>query len=100
MNKKTLAILGMGRIGTEFAKRAQAFGMKVVAYDPYLSANRAQMLNVELRDNLDDAVKDADFITMHMPLTAGDEAHAQRDAPRHCKKGVRIINCARGGLDR
>jgi len=98
LNKKTLAILGMGRIGTEFAKRAQAFGMKVVAYDPYLSANRAQMLQVELRDNLDDAVKDADFITLHMPLTA-ETKHMLNDARlRHCKKGVRVINCARGGL--
>lgn len=98
VNKKTLAILGMGRIGTEFAKRAQAFGMKVVAYDPYLSANRAQLLQVELRDKLDDAVKDADFITLHMPLTA-ETKHMLNDARlRHCKKGVRVINCARGGL--
>ncbi len=98
VNKKTLAVLGMGRIGTEFAKRAQAFGMKVVAYDPYLSANRAQMLNVELRDNLDDAVKDADFITMHMPLTAETKHMLNETRLRHCKKGVRVINCARGGL--
>jgi D-3-phosphoglycerate dehydrogenase len=98
LNKKTLAILGMGRIGTEFAKRAQAFGMKVVAYDPYLNANRAQLLQVELRDKLDDAVKDADFITLHMPLTA-ETKHMLNDARlRHCKKGVRVINCARGGL--
>lgn len=98
VNKKTLAVLGMGRIGTEFAKRAQAFGMKVVAYDPYLSANRAQMLNVELRDNLDEAVKDADFITMHMPLTPETKHMLNETRLRHCKKGVRVINCARGGL--
>ena len=98
VNKKTLAVLGMGRIGTEFAKRAQAFGMKVVAYDPYLSANRAQMLNVELRDNLDDAVKDADYITMHMPLTGETKHMLNETRLRHCKKGVRVINCARGGL--
>ncbi len=98
VNKKTLAVLGMGRIGTEFAKRAQAFGMKVVAYDPYLSANRAQMLNVDLRDNLDDAVKDADFITMHMPLTPETKHMLNETRLRHCKKGVRVINCARGGL--
>ena len=98
LNKKTLAILGMGRIGTEFAKRAQAFGMAVIAYDPYLSANRAEMLKVELRDNLDDAVKDADYITMHMPLT-NETKHMLNEARlRHCKKGVRVINCARGGL--
>jgi D-3-phosphoglycerate dehydrogenase / 2-oxoglutarate reductase len=98
LNKKTLAILGMGRIGTEFAKRAQAFGMKVVAYDPYLSANRAQLLNVELRDKLDDAVKDADFITLHMPLTPETKHMLNDTRLRLCKKGVRVINCARGGL--
>jgi len=98
VNKKTLAILGMGRIGTEFAKRAQAFGMKVVAYDPYLNANRAQLLQVELRDNLDDAVKDADFITLHMPLTSETKHMLNDKRLRHCKKGVRVINCARGGL--
>jgi len=70
LNGKTLCVLGMGRIGAEFAKRAKAFAMHVVAYDPYLSASRAQALGVELRDNLEEAVKDADFITMHMPMTA------------------------------
>ena len=98
LNKKTLAVLGMGRIGTEFAKRAQAFGMTVIAYDPYLSANRAEVLKVELRDNLDDAVKDADFITMHMPLTPETKHMLNEQRLRLCKKGVRIINCARGGL--
>ncbi len=98
VNKKTLTVLGMGRIGTEFAKRAQAFGMSVIAYDPYLSANRAEMLKVELRDNLDDAVKDADYITMHMPLTAETKHMLNEPRLRLCKKGVRIINCARGGL--
>ncbi len=98
VNQKTLAVLGMGRIGAEFAKRAKAFGMHVVAYDPYLSANRAQMLGVELRDNLDEAVKDADFITMHMPLTAETKHMLNEERMRKIKKGVRIINCARGGL--
>jgi len=95
---KTLAVLGMGRIGAEFAKRALAFGMKVVAYDPYLSKSRAESLGVELRDDLDEAVKDADFITMHMPLTPETKHMINEKRIVILKKGVRIINCARGGL--
>ena len=95
---KTLAILGMGRIGTEFARRAIAFGMRVLAYDPYLSASRARSLQVELVDSLDDIVPQADFITMHMPLTAETKYMLNRERLAKCKKGVRIVNCARGGL--
>lgn len=95
---KTLTVLGMGRIGAEFAKRAKAFGMKVIAYDPYLSASRAESLGVELRDNLDAAVQDADFITMHMPLTKDTKHMLDKRRLGILKKGVRIINCARGGL--
>lgn len=98
LNGKTLAVLGMGRIGTEISRRAMAFGMRVVAYDPYLSATRARTLQVELIEDLDDVLPRADFITMHMPLT--DETRHMLDARRLAlaKKGVRIINCARGGL--
>jgi D-3-phosphoglycerate dehydrogenase / 2-oxoglutarate reductase len=98
LNGKTLAILGMGRIGTEFARRAMAFGMKVVAYDPYLSPSRAQILRVELMQTVDEAVADADFITMHMPLTKETKYLLNKERIAKCKKGVRIINCARGGL--
>lgn len=95
---KSLAILGMGRIGTEFARRAMAFGMRVLAYDPYLSVSRARALQVELVENLDEILPQADFMTLHMPATA--ETHHMLDARRLalCKKGVRIVNCARGGL--
>ena len=95
---KSLAILGMGRIGTEVARRAMAFGMRVLAYDPYLAASRARALQVELVENLDDILPLADFITLHMPSTP--ETHHMLDARRLglCKKGVRIVNCARGGL--
>ena len=95
---KTLAVLGMGRIGTEVARRAMAFGMRVLAYDPYLSASRARTLQVELVENLDDILPRADFITLHMPSTP--ETHHMLDARRLAlaKKGVRIVNCARGGL--
>jgi len=95
---KSLAVLGMGRIGTEFARRAMAFGMRVYAYDPYLSASRARSLQVELVEALDDILPLADFITLHMPATP--ETMHMLNAVRlaKCKKGVRIINCARGGL--
>ena len=95
---KTLAVLGMGRIGTEFARRAMAFGMRVLAYDPYLSASRARSLQVELIESLDEILPLADFITLHMPATP--ETHHMINAARFAKlkKNVRIVNCARGGL--
>jgi D-3-phosphoglycerate dehydrogenase len=95
---KTLAILGMGRIGTEVASRAQAFGMRVLAYDPYLSAARAKSLNVELVERLDEIVPQADYITVHMPLTAETKHMINAERLQKARKGVRIINCARGGL--
>src|SRR5678815_1989656 len=95
---KTLAGLGMGRIGTEVARRAIAFGMRVLAYDPYLSASRARSLQVELIESLDDIVPQADFITLHMPLTAETKHMLNKQRLASVKKGVRIINCARGGL--
>ncbi len=95
---KTLGVIGMGRIGSELSRRAIAFGMRVVAYDPYLSATRARSLQVELVDELDDLLTSADFISLHTPLTA--ETRHILDAARlqRSKRGVRIINCARGGL--
>ena len=95
---KTLAILGMGRIGTEFARRAMAFGMRVVAYDPYLSSSRARLLRVELVDTVEEAVQDADFITLHMPMTPETKHILNAERIANLKKGVRIVNCARGGL--
>ena len=95
---KTLGVIGMGRIGSELSRRAIAFGMRIVAYDPYLSVTRARSLQVELVDELDDLLMTADFISLHTPLTA--ETRHILDAPRlrKTKRGVRIINCARGGL--
>jgi D-3-phosphoglycerate dehydrogenase len=95
---KTLGVIGMGRIGSELSRRAIAFGMRVVAYDPYLSAARARSLQVELVEELDDLLATADFISFHTPLTA-ETCHIL-DAARlsKAKRGVRIINCARGGL--
>jgi D-3-phosphoglycerate dehydrogenase / 2-oxoglutarate reductase len=95
---KTLGVIGMGRIGGELSRRAIAFGMRVIAYDPYLSATRARSLQVELVDELDDLLTSADFISLHTPLTA--ETHHILDEGRlqKTKRGVRVINCARGGL--
>jgi D-3-phosphoglycerate dehydrogenase len=95
---KTLGVIGMGRIGSELSRRAIAFGMRVMAFDPYLSATRARTLQVELVDELDNLLAGADFITLHTPLTP--QTHHLLDAPRlaKTKRGVRIINCARGGL--
>jgi len=95
---KTLGIIGMGRIGSELSRRAIAFGMRVVAYDPYLSATRARSLQVELVDELDDLFASADFISLHTPLTAETRHLLDAARLRKTKHGVRIINCARGGL--
>jgi D-3-phosphoglycerate dehydrogenase / 2-oxoglutarate reductase len=95
---KTLGIIGMGRIGSELSRRAIAFGMRVVAYDPYLSATRARSLQVELVDELDDLLASADFISLHTPLTAETRHLLDLARLQKTKRGVRIINCARGGL--
>jgi len=95
---KTLGVIGMGRIGSELSRRAIAFGMRVAAYDPYLSATRARSLQVELVDELDDLLTVADFISLHTPLTAETRHILDTARLQKTKRGVRIINCARGGL--
>jgi D-3-phosphoglycerate dehydrogenase len=95
---KTLGIVGMGRIGSELSRRAIAFGMRVIAYDPYLSATRARSLQVELVDELDDLVATSDFISLHTPLTPETRHILNAARLQKTKRGVRIVNCARGGL--
>jgi D-3-phosphoglycerate dehydrogenase len=95
---KTVGVIGMGRIGSELSRRAIAFGMRVVAYDPYLSATRARSLQVELAEELDDLLIAADFISLHMPLTAETRHILDAGRLQRTKRGVRLINCARGGL--
>src|ERR1700676_2817467 len=95
---KTLGVIGMGRIGSELSRRAIAFGMRVIAYDPYLSAARARSLQVELIDELDDLLTTADFISLHTPLTPETRHIIDLARLQKMKRGVRIINCARGGL--
>ena len=95
--QKTLGILGLGRIGAEVAKRAQAFGMKVLAYDPYLTDAKAKALNVQTVTT-EDLFKKSDYITVHMPLTDDTKYMVDEAAFAKMKKGVRIFNCARGGI--
>ena len=98
LNGKTLGILGMGRIGGEVAKRALAFGMRVVAFDPYLSLARAKALQVDLKDNVNDVYREVDFLTVHMPSTHETKGMVNAEAFAKMKKGARILNCARGGI--
>ncbi len=95
--RKTIGICGVGRIGGEVARRAQAFGMKVLAYDPYLAPSRAKTLDIEPVD-LDTLVREADYITVHMPKTERTSNLIDAAAFAKMKDGVRIFNCARGGL--
>ncbi len=98
MNGKRLAILGMGRIGTEFAKRAQAFGMTVVAFDPFLTAARAQSLKVELAESPEEALTGADVVTLHIPLTPETSHILDEKRLNLMNRGALVVNCARGGL--
>jgi len=94
---KTLGIIGLGKIGAEVAKRARAMGMEVLAYDPFAAQSMAAQAGVQLRD-LPSILSDSDFISLHTPLT--DQTRGMISAPEIAKMrdGVRIINCARGGL--
>jgi D-3-phosphoglycerate dehydrogenase len=95
---KTLGILGMGRIGTEVAKRGLAFGMRVVGYDPFLTESRAKALGIELVTELDSLYRDADFITVHMPVTDQTRGMLNSAAFARMKPKVCIVNCARGEI--
>jgi D-3-phosphoglycerate dehydrogenase len=94
---KTLGIIGCGNIGTIVADRAKGLKMRVVAFDPFLSPARAQQLEIE-KVELDELFARADFITLHTPLTDGTRGIIGGDNFAKMKTGVRIVNCARGGL--
>jgi D-3-phosphoglycerate dehydrogenase len=94
---KTLGLIGAGNIGSIVADRAQGLKMKVIAYDPFLSPERALDIGVE-KVELDELLKRADFITLHTPLTEKTKNIIDAKALAATKKGVRIVNCARGGL--
>ena len=95
---KTLGIIGLGRIGGLVATRMQAFGMKIVAYDPYISDARFKKYNADKAEKLEDLLKVADFITIHTPKTEETMNIVGTKEWALCKKGVRVVNCARGGL--
>ncbi len=94
---KTLGVIGLGRVGREVARRCQAFGMRVVAHDPFLSNERTQQLDIELVD-LPRLYATADFITIHTPLTAETRHLIGAKELAAMKQGARLINCARGGI--
>jgi D-3-phosphoglycerate dehydrogenase len=94
---KVLGLIGAGNIGSVVADRARGLKMRVIAFDPYLSPERAVELGVE-KVELNDLLARADFITLHVPMTAETKNILSADAIARTKKGVRIVNCARGGL--
>lgn len=94
---KTLGILGLGRIGSGVAKRAIALEMNILGYDPFISEERAAALGIKLA-SLDEIFSTADFITFHLPLNAETRNLVNKDVFAKMKKGVRLINCARGGV--
>jgi len=95
--QKTLGIIGLGRIGGEVAKRAQSFGMEIIAYDPFISKAHAREMGVKLV-SFPELIKQADYITIHVPSTPETKHIINKETISQMKKGVRIINCARGGI--
>lgn len=98
LNGKTVGIIGLGRIGGFVATRLQAFNMKVVAYDPYISDERFRLLGVEKKEKLDDLIKEADIITVHTPRTEETIGMIGEKELKMAKDGVRLVNVARGGI--
>lgn len=97
LHGKSLGVVGLGRIGTLVAQRASAFGMRVIAFDPYVGEDRARRLGVELHD-LDTVLSEADFVTVHLPRTKDTEGLLGRAALAKMKPEARLINVARGGI--
>ncbi|UIO44801.1 phosphoglycerate dehydrogenase [Brevibacillus brevis] len=97
LNNKVLGVIGMGRIGSEVAKRAKAFGMTVMGFDPFMTEERAQKMGVT-NATVDEICRKADFITVHTPLTKETHHIISTREFAKMKDGVRLINCARGGI--
>lgn len=97
LHNKTLGIIGMGRIGTELSKRAKAFGMHVLGFDPYLTEERAKELGIT-KTEFTALIETSDFITVHTPLLKETRHLISTEQFAKMKEGVRILNCARGGI--
>jgi len=95
---KTLGVVGLGRIGMEVAKRALAFEMRVIAFDPFVSAERAKELGIELHPTVDAMLPHVDYLTVHTPLTPETKDLINSESVKKLKPGARLINCARGGI--
>lgn len=95
---KTIGIMGLGKIGSRVASRCRAFEMQILAFDPYLSSERADALGVELCSDLDSMLTRCDFLSLHIPVTAQTENLLNPERIARLKPGVRIVNCARGSL--
>lgn len=93
---KTLGIIGLGRIGGNVAIRAKGFGMKVIAFDPYIKKSKAESIGVKLCDSLDEVLNDSDVLTVHTPLTQETQNMITATEISKMKQGVIIINCAPG----
>src|SRR5688500_17952457 len=98
LHGKTLGILGLGRVGTLVAQRASAFGMRVIAYDPYVAPPRAAQMGVELLEDVREVCARADFLTVHLPKTPDTVGIVGAEELKACKPGVRVVNTARGGI--
>lgn len=94
---KTLGVVGLGRVGAEVAARMKSFGMQILAYDPFVTEERAQQMGITLAD-LQTVIRGGDFITVHTPLTNETRNLIDDDEFKIMKPGVRIVNCARGGI--
>jgi D-3-phosphoglycerate dehydrogenase / 2-oxoglutarate reductase len=94
---KVLGVVGLGRAGSFVAQRAAAFGMRILGYDPYVSADRARALGVELR-SLEEVFAESDFVTVHVPKTAETTGLVGRELLSKAKPGIRIVNTSRGGI--
>jgi len=98
LHGKTLGIVGLGRVGVLVAQRALAFGMRLVAFDPFVSEERARQLGVQLMPTVEALVSDADFVTVHLPKTPETTGLIGAAVLSHAKPGLRIVNTARGGI--